>query len=75
MDGNSEEVGRECVCYGCGGVVRVCVCVYGGCEKVQDWSGDLASNESGVLPSERVNVGDREMDSERKRERECDCVA
>ena len=27
MDGNSEEVGRVCVsvCYGCGGVVRVCV--------------------------------------------------
>ncbi len=34
--------------------------MYGGCEKVQDWSGDLTSNESGVLPSERVNVGERE---------------
>lgn len=60
------------MCYGCGGVVRVCVYVYGGCEKVQDWSGDLASNESGVLPSERVNVGERQRErfSETKRERE-----
>lgn len=47
--------------------------MYGGYEKVQDWSGDLASNESGVLPSEGVNVGEREIDSER--ERDCTCVA
>lgn len=37
---------------------------------MQDWSGDLASNESGVLPSEKVNVGEREKDPEKQRERE-----
>lgn len=41
--------------------------MYGDCEKVQDWSGDLTSNESGVLPSERVVVGERVK--ERRRER------
>ena len=49
--------------------------MYGGCEKVQDWSGDLTSNESGVLPSERVNVGDREIDPENERERGRDCTS
>lgn len=34
--------------------------VYGSCEKVQEWAVDLASNESGVLPSEGVSVGETE---------------
>ena len=46
-------------------------CLYGGCEKVQDWSGKLTSNESGVLPSMRVNMGEREI----HRDRDCVCVA
>lgn len=44
--------------------------MYGGCEKVQDWSRDLASNESGVLPSERVNVGETESHGMRVKESE-----
>lgn len=32
--------------------------VYGSCEKVQEWAADFASNESGVLPSERASVGE-----------------
>lgn len=37
---------------------------------MQEWSRDLASNESGVLLSERVSVGEREIDSEREEEKE-----
>ena len=43
--------------------------MYGGCEKVQDWSGDLTSNESGVWLQERAD-GERDTHSEKKRERE-----
>lgn len=41
----------------------------GGCEKVQEWSGDLISYESGVLPSERMSVEESIIESKREREK------
>lgn len=47
--------------------------VYGSCEKAQERAADLASNESGALPSERVSVGGGEggsgPEAERNREK------
>lgn len=55
--GGGKRVGFICVCvwdrmWACSCVVRV----YGSCEKAQERAADLANNESGALPSERVSV-------------------
>lgn len=45
--------------WGCVAAARV----YWSCEREQEWATDLIRNESGVLPSEGVSVGEKKTSS------------
>lgn len=56
-------MGRVLVCVCDGGVCVAAARVYWSCKREQEWATDLTSNESGVLPSEGVSVGEKKTSS------------